>query len=313
MTSVTPSVLSSPLVVTPAVMTDQMVTNILTNQSQLAQLEQQLSTGSSINQPSDNPAGTAQILQLQDGVNRAQQYVANANDGLGWLQQGTSTMNQIINVLQSVQAAVTSATGQALSGSPATMQGLATQVQDAQTELIGLANTQYDGQAIFAGTGNVNTAYDPAGNYVGGGSAPTVTVAPGTEVPIAVTGTSVFGTGSSGLLGSTGILAQIANDLSTGTAASIKQATTTGLGNLQSAIAQVESQAAVLGANYQQMQQFSAQATQTQTALQTQVAGIQNVDIPQATTQLAEVQNNYQAALWAITQVSQNSLVKFLG
>jgi flagellar hook-associated protein 3 FlgL len=298
---------------TPTIMADQMISGLNADEAQQATDEEQLSTGNTINQPSDNPAGAAYLLQLNANLARSQQYASNATDGAGWLSLGTSTVNQVLSALQQAQQVVESVSGANLGNQPGATQALADQVTSIQQELINLANTNYGGQAIFAGTGNVAQAYDSNGNYVGGGTAPTRTVAPGVQVAIGVTGDQIFGTGNSGLLGSNGILAQIVQDLQTGTTASINNVSTTDLQALQQATAQVSSQAAVLGANYQRVQAFSQQATSTQQVLQTQMSGIDSTNVAQVTTQLTESQQSFQAALWATSQLSQDSLVQFLG
>jgi flagellar hook-associated protein 3 FlgL len=305
-----------PIILTPQIIAGQLTDNITSDQSLMAQLQEQISTGNMVNVASDNPAAAASIMQLNGAVTRSQQYAANASDGLGWLSQGNSTMNEILSTLQQVQQEVISVSSASISGNPTALQALAAQVTSAQQELVQLSNTQYNGQAIFAGTGNVSAAYDANGNYLGGGAAPTRTVAPGTRVTVAVGGPAVFGSGSTGLLGNTagnmGVLAQIASDISTGTPASLNQVVTTDLQNLQNATSQVESQAAVLGAGYQQMQAFSQQATNTQQALTTELSGIQSTNMPQAITELTQAQNSYQEALWAASKVSQASLVQYL-
>lgn len=303
---------------TPLTVSQQLVSAINTNEAIQAQLEQQISSGTLVSQPSDNPTLAAQVITLNAGVTRAQQYVANANDGLGWLQQGTSTLNEAMGVLQTVQQAVESVSGNALSGQQAAITGIATQVAGALQELQGLANTTYNGQAIFAGTGGTGgtgVAYDSNGHYVGGATVASRTVAPGVQVDVGVTGPSVFGSGTSGLLGtgagssSVGILQQIVNDLKSG---NLTAATTTDLGNLQKAMQTVETQAASLGADYQNMQAFSTQATNTQQALQTELGNAQDVNLAKATTSLTQAQQAYQAALWATAQTEQQSLVQFL-
>jgi len=298
---------------TPAIIASQLTSGLDTAQAQQAALETQISTGVMINQPSDNPAGAAAVLQLNGSLARAKQYASNATDGSGWLSLGNTTMNSIVSSLQQVQQVVESVSGLSLSNQPGALQGLATQVASARQELINLANTSYGGQAIFAGTANVSQAYDQNGNYVGGGSPPTRTVAPGEQVAVAVTGDQVFGSGTSGLLGSTGILAQIVQDLQTGTTASINNVQTTDLQALKQATTQVTTQAAQLGANYQRAQAFLTQATNTQQVLQSQVSGIDGTDIAKVSTQLVQAQQSYQAALWATSQLTQQSLVQFLG
>jgi flagellar hook-associated protein 3 FlgL len=297
---------------TPSIIADQLISGLNSDQAQQATLEEQLSTGDSINQASDNPAGAAQLLQLNSSLARAQQYQANATDGTAWLSLGNSTLNQILSSLQQVQQTVLSASGASLSNEPGALQSLAAQVTSIQKELTNLGNTTYGGQAIFAGTGNVSQAYDANGNYVGGGAAPTRTVAPGVQVAVAVTGTEVFGTGATGLLGSSGILAQIASDLQTATPASLANVQGSDAQALSAAITQVTTVAAQLGASYQSMQTFTQQATSTQQTLQNQISDLDSTNVAQATTELTQAQDSYQSALWATSQLSQESLVQFL-
>ncbi|MGH9017302.1 MAG: flagellin [Acidimicrobiales bacterium] len=297
---------------TPSVIANQLISGLTSDAAQQATMEEQLSSGDMINQPSDNPAGAADLLQLNASLARSQQYSSNASDGSGWLALGNSTMNQITAALQQAQQTVESVTGATLANEPGALQGLAAQISSVRSELINLANTTYGGQAIFAGTGNVTEAYDGNGNYVGGGSAPTRTVAPGVQVAIGVTGDQVFGSGTTGLLGSNGILAQIANDLQTGTTASLADVTGADAQALSTAMTQVADQAADMGANYQRMQAFSTQATDAQQVLQGQISGLDATNVAQVSTQLTEAQQSYQSALWATSQLGQESLVSFL-
>ena len=71
-------------------------------------MQEQLSTGNVVNQPSDNPALAANIMQINSALSRAASYTNNASDGLGWLQTGNSTMNEIVSTLQSVRQDVLS-------------------------------------------------------------------------------------------------------------------------------------------------------------------------------------------------------------
>jgi flagellar hook-associated protein 3 FlgL len=262
-------------------------------------------------------------MTLGASVARAQQYVSNANNGLGWLQEGVSTVNQAISVLQGVAQAVESISGSALSGQQAAITGIADQINSAEQQLAGLANAQYDGQYIFSGTSS-QAPFDSAGSYIGANVVPTRTVAPGTQVQIAITGDQVFGSSSSsspapsvtgstltpasGLLGMNGLLAQIVGALNAGNLSGAQSL----LSPVQSFLGQMENAAAQLGAAYQNMQAFSEQATATQQALQDQLGAVQNVNLPQVSTQLAEAQQAYQQALWATAQTAQTSLANFL-
>ena len=87
---------------TPRILASSMIQDIEEQQSSMGTLEEQLSTGYKVNQPSDNPAEAANILRLQSVYSRTQQYASNAADALGWLSTGNTTMNQINSILQQV-------------------------------------------------------------------------------------------------------------------------------------------------------------------------------------------------------------------
>ena len=297
---------------TPTIISSSLVGALNTDQSQQATLEQQLASGNLVNSPSDNPAAASSLMELNASVARAGQYVSNANDGIGWLSLGNSTLNSMMSTLQQAEQSVLGLTGGTLSGQQAAVTGTTDQLKSTLQQVLALANTTYGGQAIFAGTGNVAQAYDPSGNYVGGGNPPSRTVAPGVTVPVSVTGPAVFGTGANSLIGPGGVLDTLITDVSTGTAASIQKATTTDLAALQSAMQNVTAQAAYLGSDYQRMQGFLNQATSAQTALETEMAAEDSVNVAQATTQLTQEQTTYQTGLWATSQIEEHSLVNYL-
>ncbi len=344
-----------PVVITPSVLVNTMVTGLTNDQSNLAATEQQVSTGDAINVASDNPAGAASLLQLQGGVVRANQYSANAADGVGWLSLGNSTVSSVLSVVQSIKSVIEGVSGSSLMSDPATITSTAAQVQGALSQLLNLANTtEAGGQPIFAGTGNATVAYDANGNYVGNSTPPTRTVAPGTQVAVAVAGPTVFGgpttpggsttAASPSLLGtpppsvsslggtytnyaSEGVLQQTYNDLtSAATALSsstgmslgynashyLGQVTTTDLNALSTALSNAETAAGTLGANQQAVQGFASQATASATALTGQLGAVQDTNMAQALTNLQLQQTAYQEALYATSQLSTDSLVKYL-
>lgn len=336
---------TTPITITPSVLTSSMIAGLTTDQSNLAAIEQQVSTGNAINVASDNPAGAATILQLQGSVTRANQYSANAADGVGWLSLGNSTVGSVLNVLQSIKSVVEGVSGSSLLGSAATITSTAQQVQSALNQLIDLANTTEEGgQPIFAGTGNATQAYalttttgtPPVtyATYVGNSTAPTRTVAPGTRVAIAATGPDVFGASTvttggvttanpAELLGQYGVLntmianlgtaaADLSSGNSTGAQAAIGQVTGAGLTNLTTALAHAETAAGVLGANQDSVQNFSTQATASLTAVQGELSSVQDTNVAQALTNLQLQQAAYQSALYATAQLSSDTLVKYL-
>jgi flagellar hook-associated protein 3 FlgL len=60
------------------------------------------------------------------------------------------------------------------------------------------------------------------------------------------------------------------------------------------------------------MSALQQQATNSQAALNTELSGIQSVNLPQAMTNLTMQQNTYQTALWATAQLISPSLASFI-
>ena len=307
------NVAATPIVVTPSVLAASLQQDLRSNQAQIATFETQVATGRAVSLPSDNPAQAANILQLEASVSRARQYSANAQDGVDRLSLANATANSVMGVLQQVASTLEGLTGDQTTGNTTAIAGVATSLESARAQLIGLANSSYAGQAIFAGTATPARAYDATGTYVGAGTPPTRTVAAGTTVPVSVTGPTIFGpTGSTGLLGNTGILARIIAELTTGGSAGISKAATTGLSELQAAMSTVASAAGQLGVDQQAMQGFAEQATATVTALERELAAAQDVTMAQAITNLQAQQTSYQAALYVTSQLNTESLVTYL-
>ena len=291
--------------ITPGIISDQMTSMLDGDQLAIAQLQEKISSGQAITKPSDDPVGVVQSLATQAALARGQQYQANAQDGLGWLGTANTALSSAVTQLYQIRNIALQAGSN--SSQPSTYADLAQQVTGIRQELLSLANTTYLNRPVFAGTASGSQAYDSVGNYVGSGAAPTRTVAPGTSLPVSLA--APFGTGASPVFA---VVDKVISDLQTGTPASISNLTSTDLSALDSAINQVSSAAGQVGESYQQMQYMSDQAVAAQQTLSTRLAGLQDVNLAKAVTDLQVQQNSYQAALWATSKVVQPSLAQFL-
>ncbi|HET9732173.1 MAG TPA: hypothetical protein VFP54_05810 [Acidimicrobiales bacterium] len=291
--------------VTPGIVSDQVQASLASNQLSIAQLEEQISSGQAISKPSDSPVGVVQAMSTQAALSRGQQYVANAQDGLGWLGAANTALSSSVTQLDQIRNIALQA-GSATS-QPATYADLAQQVQGIRQELLSAANTTYLNRPVFAGTASTTQAYDSSGNYLGSGNAPTRTVAPGTSLPVSVT--APFGSGANSVFAA---VDKIISDLKSGTPASIANVTGGDLSSLDTAISTLSTAAGQVGETYQQMQYLSDQAVAANQTLSTQLSSLQDVNLAQAASQLQMQQNSYQAALWAASKVIQNSLLQYL-
>jgi flagellar hook-associated protein 3 FlgL len=275
--------------------------------SQFETLSAQISSGQAITRPSDNPAGTVQAMTYRAEITRVGQYQSNASDGLAWLGTADSTLSSVQTQLQRVQTLVlqaanstTDATGRA---------AIATEVDSIRASLLADANANYLGRPIFGGTTGGAQAFDGSGNYVGDNGVVTRTVADNTTVQVNLTGTDVFGSGSSGVFA---VLSQISDHLRSSDPTQVANLGTSDLNALQSALGTVTTAQGTVGARYNQVQTIQNQAQARQTTLTTALSGVQDLDMAKAETQLSTQQLTYQAALEATARVLSLSLTEFL-
>ena len=160
--------------------------------SKLADLQNEAASLKRLSKPSDAPADVSSAMQLHSGLDRSTQYTRNLSDAQGWLGNADNALTSTVTQLQKVNDLVVQASNSSLDANA--RQGIATQIDSIRKSLIGVANTQYAGRPIFAGTAGGDVAYDASGNYVGVSSAVERNIAPGQRIQVNVNGDSVFGT-----------------------------------------------------------------------------------------------------------------------
>ncbi|MEW9581111.1 flagellar hook-associated protein FlgL [Paraburkholderia sp. DGU8] len=165
-------------------------------QAQLSQLYAQISSGSSLSTPADNPLGAAQAVQLSSTATTLSQYTSNQTTALASLQQEDSTLGSVNTVLQSIQTLILKAGDGTLNN---TNRGaIATQLQGLSSQLMTLANsTDPQGNYLFAGFQSTAQPYsiNSAGvvTYSGDTGTRTVQVTDSSTIQTADNGLSIFG------------------------------------------------------------------------------------------------------------------------
>ena len=157
----------------------QAITQQLNQQElSIANLEEQVSSGRSLNKPSDNPAAVTQVLQLSSQASQLSNWQANAQTATSWLGMGNNALNSALNDMQSPRTLILQALNQGTQDAT-TYQAAAQQLQGINADLLSTANTQYEGRPIFAGTSASSQAYDASGNYLGNTDTPNVVIGSG--------------------------------------------------------------------------------------------------------------------------------------
>lgn len=299
-----------------------MVADLGSSLTNLVALQQEAATGKSINQPSDNPAGTSEVLALNTQLGRFQQYSSNITDGQSWLNTADTTLGSVVKALNQVQTDVLSGAN-ATATDAASTGALSQDVLTLKQQILGLASTTYNNSNIFSGTYGTSpypqgsaagvsdptsASYDPATAYAYAGSASAVTrtVAPGQKVAVSLTADKVFGTGASSVFS---LLDTISQDLAKGKSTSLSS---TDLTQLKSYMAQASQAQGNVGAAAQSLSGYETQASNMTSALQGQVAGLTDANMATVATDLELALTSYQAALQTTAKIMQPSLVQFI-
>jgi flagellar hook-associated protein 3 FlgL len=279
-------------------------------ETSIAGLEMQLSSGKALNVPSDNPAAVTQVLQLSGQSAQIATWQSNAGTATSWLGVANGAANTALDQMQSARTVLLQALNQGTQTTNS-YQAMATQLQGINQTLIATANTQYEGRAMFAGTSAVTQAYDTSGNYLGNGDTPSVAIGAGAgtgqTTPISEPGTSLFGTGAANVFST---LSTVVGQLAGGapTSAQLNAALTA----LDANIATATQGAATLGQASQQATAANAALTTQLQAVQSTQSGLENVNIATVTSQLNSQLTNYQAAMWAASKAIPETLANFL-
>jgi flagellar hook-associated protein 3 FlgL len=292
---------------------NNLMTSILTSQQQLA-------SGTSIQEPSDNPAGTAQYLAITAAQAWNTQWTQNAQAASSYMGAASQALTQLDQILQSASSIAVSANSGTLT--PSDLQAQAGQVGQLVQEAQALANTQYAGQYVFGGTSGQapwNSATSQWNLTASPGSV-SYEVGSGVDIPVSVDGFALFqgplNASGRGILSpnaaasaSQGVLEQLQNDLATGTTAGLS----TDIQNLQDAIAHVTTIQSDLGARMQRVQTVTSALGQIGVQLTTQAAQVDSTNMPKIVAQLTNQEAVYQAALDIGAKMLMPTLASLIG
>lgn len=116
----------------------------------LAKLQDQLSTGKRLLRPSDDPVSVANDLKLRSKGTELTQYNKNQNDGMSFMSVSDTAMQSMNTLMQRVRELAVQASNDTLSADERAF--IQKEVEQLTRQVLGLANTNYKGDFVFAGT-----------------------------------------------------------------------------------------------------------------------------------------------------------------
>jgi flagellar hook-associated protein 3 FlgL len=259
---------------------------------------QQMATGRSVNNLSDNPAAAAQLVNNDALTGENDQFLTNVTDLQSKFQAADSALNSAVQLMTTAISVGTEGANGTVSA--ADRQAVAQQVQGIQQQMLALANTEYEGTYIFSGT-NVTTpafAQDATAasgvQYNGNTDVTSVQISEGQSMQTNVAGSQIFTNANGNVFQA---LNDLANALTSGNG--IDAANT----EVQQAFSQLTTQRVFYGNALNQVQTSQNYLNQEQVNLSTQQNQLVGANMTQAITNESQAQTDEEAALSATGQI----------
>ncbi|MFZ5425394.1 MAG: flagellar hook-associated protein FlgL [Thermodesulfobacteriota bacterium] len=120
-----------------------------TTLTQMIESNLQASSQKKVNRPSDDPVGMTRILGYRDNLAAIEQYETNISMAKGWLNLADTSLVQTNTVVTRIkELAEQAATGTLTKDNRAQ---IASEVRQLFKQLVSMANTEFDGKALFGG------------------------------------------------------------------------------------------------------------------------------------------------------------------
>lgn len=288
---------------------DNIINQIDSLSTQQATLQGEVSTGQRITEPEDDPSGVNTALSLESQIRATTQYSTNATNALTVSQASYAGLTSLKSISDSAGEMATLGTGTL--GTTA-MSSYATQTNELIEQAVQAANTQYNGEYLFAGTATttppITVTRDSAGDITAVSYAGNTSSA---ETPLSST-TSVTpltdGTTNQGIASFITNLISLRDALNNGDTTAVA-ATQTGLTDSENTIV---SAIATNGGMQSRIEAAQTEDTSEATNLQTSMSADVSADLPTTVTKLDQAQTAYSAALQSAVSTMQLSILNYL-
>ena len=282
------------------------------SKERMTDLSNQISSGNRLLRLSDDPTGSALVLDFQNSIAINKQHIDQANRATSFLKTSETTLSSLDDSLQRLlelgqqgQSDITGSNGRA---------NIANEVDGIRSTILSLANTQSQGKFLYSGTMTTTEPFTltaTGANYAGNGASINLDITSSTSVSTNIPGNTVF-FGAGGQGSSTDMFTQVTNlrdALTSNNSAGIKTACDN-IKNIQSAL---NNQITDLGGRQASIEQITTDLGSYNESLQTIQNTYQSVDYPTAISEWYQEQTAQQASLSVISKTGKTNLFDYLG
>lgn len=299
--------------ITGAMLTGSTMNDLNASLSKLQRNAEELSSGHSILEASDNPYGASQTIDLQSQLDGLGSYASGVSDGISWTNTASGAMSNINTVLQRVRELMLQA-GNETNGAE-DLKNLSTVVEQLTETVKQDANIKYANQYVFSGTLSTTSPYTQGENdeYHGNETAIARAIGPGATVTISANLSSVLGNGQASGDGKLlDVLRTVQQHMKEGTPEAREKLVGSDLKGLDEGMEGINQLQALTGSATDQLQVAASRIESLEGSIEKALSNTYDTDFAKATIEYSNQQAAYTAALHAGANIVQESLLNFL-
>lgn len=290
--------------------------------ARMQKLSEDISTGKRVRKPSDDPIAASRGLAIRALRAGVAQHKINIDDAKDWLSATERALMKAQEVFENAADAALRAGNSTLSDDE--RRALAQDVDGLISELVDLANTQYDGRYIFAGLKTLTRPFVLTKNagtpsytvtYEGADGSKQIEVEPGTTMQVNTNGGEAFmqGIAEAGGRNVFQILVALRDHLLAGDAsATFQDDIASDIAATQAAQDRIMNLVTGIGAKVRRLDRASMKLSQDEVELEALLSNTEDADVFKAITDLQLQETVYRAALGAAAGIMQTSLLDYL-
>ena len=283
----------------------------LMDQAQAAENKaaQEVSTGRTVNLPSDNPAAEAAMIAEDSQAASVDQYTSNSDSLTDVLNTANSTLSSVVTELQRAISLGTEGANGTMNQTD--LNSISAEVSDIKSEVMSLANTTYSGQYLFSGTATTTAPYavdstDPTQvDYNGNNQQNAVQIGTGLTVKANLPGSSIFSQSSGNVFTA---LQSLVTALDAGDSTAIGTATNA----ISTALSAVSTAQVFYGNTVNELTSNATFLSEEKVNITTYQDTLVSADTATAATNLTQSNTALTATIEAAAKVSQESLLDYL-
>lgn len=288
---------------------NNLINDINRNRTRWADLQRQVSTQQRVEKPSDDALAYASGNEAKSAIDQNEQYMENIDSGLEQARFGQDALQQMVERLAEFRRVATyGANGSALSASD--RETLADNVGALSDQIKDLANTNYKGRYLFAGTQTTTEPFQEDGSgtvqYEGNNDPISVKINNTTSVDISLSGDNLFT--YDGAESVFDLLDRVEQNLRNNDSVAVNA----DLENISNATEYVSNRTSDLATQINRLEFSYNQYESQNITLSEGVSRALDTDFAEALSEITQLDTAYQAALSTTARIGRLSLANYL-